>query len=44
MHDYSFPRVDVTPAPKGRYATLKVRGVAETGAQQVDRGRGPGLR
>ncbi|MCX5008566.1 hypothetical protein OHB05_39125 [Streptomyces sp. NBC_00638] len=28
--DYSFPRVDVTPAPKGRYATLKVRGIAET--------------
>ncbi|MER5475167.1 hypothetical protein [Streptomyces sp. NPDC002685] len=43
MHDYSFPRVDVMPAPKGRYATLKVRGIAETGAQ-VDRGRGPGLR
>ncbi|WP_326791151.1 hypothetical protein [Streptomyces sp. NBC_00151] len=36
VHDYPFPRVDVTPAPKGRYATLKVRGIAETGAQ-VDR-------
>ncbi|MCW7946954.1 phosphoesterase [Streptomyces hygroscopicus] len=31
--DYSFLRVDVTPATKGRPATLKVRGIAETGAQ-----------
>lgn len=37
--DYSFPRVDVTPAPKGRYATLKVRGIAETGAQVDQRSR-----
>jgi hypothetical protein len=29
--DYSFLRVDVTPAPKGHYATLKVQGIAETG-------------
>ncbi|MFJ2814440.1 purple acid phosphatase family protein [Streptomyces sp. NPDC087294] len=29
--DYSFLRVDVTPAAKGRYATLTVRGIAETG-------------
>ncbi|MFK0116953.1 fibronectin type III domain-containing protein [Streptomyces sp. NPDC090994] len=33
--DYSFLRVDVTPAAKGRTATLKVRGIAETG-EQVD--------
>jgi hypothetical protein len=33
--DYSFLRVDVTPASKGRYATLTVRGIAETG-EQVD--------
>ncbi|MET9866644.1 phosphoesterase, partial [Streptomyces sp. NPDC006386] len=33
--DYSFLRVDVTPAPKGRLATLKVRGIAENG-EQVD--------
>ncbi|AWT43442.1 MULTISPECIES: purple acid phosphatase family protein [Streptomyces] len=33
--DYSFLRVDVTPAPKGRYATLKVQGIAETG-ERVD--------
>ncbi|MDQ1019328.1 hypothetical protein QFZ43_005877 [Streptomyces afghaniensis] len=33
--DYSFLRVDVTPAPKGRLATLTVRGIAETG-DQVD--------
>ncbi|MER6976831.1 purple acid phosphatase family protein [Streptomyces carpinensis] len=33
--DYSFLRVDVTPAAKGRYATLTVRGIAETG-EQVD--------
>ncbi|MGV9246825.1 fibronectin type III domain-containing protein [Streptomyces sp. NPDC003710] len=33
--DYSFLRVDVTPAPKGRYATLMVRGIAESG-EQVD--------
>jgi hypothetical protein len=31
--DYSFLRVDVTPAPRGRYATLTVRGIAETGAR-----------
>ncbi|MFF7328630.1 fibronectin type III domain-containing protein [Streptomyces sp. NPDC008150] len=31
--NYSFLRVDVTPASKGRQATLKVRGIAETGAQ-----------
>ncbi|MFF9087962.1 fibronectin type III domain-containing protein [Streptomyces sp. NPDC014991] len=29
--DYSFLRVDVTPAPKGRQTTLKVSGIAETG-------------
>ncbi|MFF3498315.1 purple acid phosphatase family protein [Streptomyces sp. NPDC003247] len=29
--DYSFLRVDVTPAAKGRYATLSVSGIAETG-------------
>ncbi|WP_320776208.1 metallophosphoesterase family protein [Streptomyces sp. CRN 30] len=29
--DYSFLRVDVTPAARGRTATLKVRGIAETG-------------
>ncbi|WP_181359130.1 purple acid phosphatase family protein [Streptomyces sporangiiformans] len=34
--DYSFLRVDVTPAPKGRTATLTVRGIAETG-EEVDR-------
>ncbi|GGT13840.1 hypothetical protein GCM10010254_37970 [Streptomyces chromofuscus] len=33
--DYSFLRVDVHPAPKGRPATLKVRGIAETG-EEVD--------
>ena len=33
--DYSFLRVDVTPAPRGHYASLKVRGIAETG-EQVD--------
>ncbi|WP_345624237.1 metallophosphoesterase family protein [Streptomyces ziwulingensis] len=33
--DYSFLRVDVTPASRGRLATLKVRGIAETG-EQVD--------
>jgi Purple acid Phosphatase, N-terminal domain/Calcineurin-like phosphoesterase len=33
--DYSFLRVDVTPASQGRYATLKVRGIAESG-EQVD--------
>ncbi len=33
--DYSFLRVDVTPAPTGRTATLKVRGIAESG-EQVD--------
>jgi hypothetical protein len=33
--DYSFLRVDVTPAPRGRYATLKVQGIAETG-ERVD--------
>jgi len=27
----SFLRVDVTPAPKGHYTTLKVQGIAETG-------------
>ncbi|WRZ96109.1 metallophosphoesterase family protein [Streptomyces sp. NBC_01007] len=31
--NYSFLRVDVTPAPKGRLATLTVRGIAETGAE-----------
>lgn len=29
--DYSFLRVDVEPAPKGRYARLRVSGIAETG-------------
>ncbi|MFE1755808.1 purple acid phosphatase family protein [Streptomyces anandii] len=33
--DYSFLRVDVTPAARGRHATLTVRGIAETG-EQVD--------
>ncbi|MEU6682540.1 hypothetical protein [Streptomyces sp. NPDC046832] len=33
--DYSFLRVDVTPAPKGHLATLTVRGIAESG-DQVD--------
>ncbi|WP_328348470.1 hypothetical protein OG873_14870 [Streptomyces violaceus] len=33
--DYSFLRVDVTPAPTGRTATLMVRGIAESG-EQVD--------
>lgn len=33
--DYSFLRVDVTPAATGRTATLTVRGIAETG-EQVD--------
>ncbi|MEU0333186.1 metallophosphoesterase family protein [Streptomyces sp. NPDC006193] len=31
--DYSFLRVDVVPAPKGRQAVLKVSGIAETGAR-----------
>jgi hypothetical protein len=31
--NYSFLRVDVTPAAKGRLATLTVRGIAETGAE-----------
>jgi hypothetical protein len=31
--NYSFLRVDVTPAHKGRLATLTVRGIAETGAE-----------
>ncbi|MEV0221722.1 metallophosphoesterase family protein [Streptomyces sp. NPDC050704] len=34
--NYSFLRVDVTPAAKGRTATLTVRGIAETG-EEVDR-------
>lgn len=34
--DYSFLRVDVTPAARGRTATLTVRGIAETG-EEVDR-------
>ncbi len=34
--NYSFLRVDVEPASKGRTATLTVRGIAETGAE-VDR-------
>ncbi|MFD9203893.1 phosphoesterase, partial [Streptomyces anthocyanicus] len=34
--DYSFLRVDVTPAGRGRLATLEVTGVAETG-EEVDR-------
>ncbi|MFF9166383.1 MULTISPECIES: purple acid phosphatase family protein [unclassified Streptomyces] len=29
--NYSFLRVDVEPAPKGRWTTLKVQGIAETG-------------
>ncbi|MFG2883920.1 fibronectin type III domain-containing protein [Streptomyces sp. NPDC048297] len=29
--NYSFLRVDVTPAPRGRQTTLKVSGIAETG-------------
>ncbi|WP_328364108.1 metallophosphoesterase family protein [Streptomyces sp. NBC_00445] len=29
--NYSFLRVDVEPAPRGHYATLKVSGIAETG-------------
>jgi hypothetical protein len=29
--NYSFLRVDVQPAPKGHYTTLKVQGIAETG-------------
>ncbi|MEY9991554.1 hypothetical protein ABIE67_003586 [Streptomyces sp. V4I8] len=33
--NYSFLRVDVTPAPKGRYTTLKVQGIAETG-ERID--------
>ena len=33
--NYSFLRVDVTPAPKGRHATLKVQGIAETG-ERID--------
>jgi len=33
--NYSFLRVDVTPAAKGRLATLRVRGIAETG-EEVD--------
>ncbi|MFF1682016.1 purple acid phosphatase family protein [Streptomyces sp. NPDC058256] len=33
--NYSFLRVDVTPAPKGHLAKLKVRGIAETG-EEVD--------
>ena len=31
--NYSFLRVDVTPAAKGKLATLKVRGIAETGGE-----------
>lgn len=34
--DYSFLRVDVTPAAKGHLAKLTVRGIAETG-EEVDR-------
>ncbi|MFE7029484.1 purple acid phosphatase family protein [Streptomyces sp. NPDC057621] len=34
--DYSFLRVDVTPAGRGRLATLRVTGIAETG-EEVDR-------
>lgn len=34
--DHSFLRVDVTPAPQGRLATLTVRGIAESGGEQVD--------
>ncbi|WP_405908428.1 hypothetical protein [Streptomyces sp. NBC_00828] len=33
--NYSFLRVDVKPAAKGHLATLKVRGIAETG-EEVD--------
>ncbi|WP_405927535.1 purple acid phosphatase family protein [Streptomyces sp. NBC_00035] len=33
--NYSFLRVDVKPAPKGHLATLRVRGIAETG-EEVD--------
>ncbi|MFD4522336.1 purple acid phosphatase family protein [Streptomyces sp. NPDC058470] len=33
--NYSFLRVDVTPAAKGHLATLKVRGIAETG-EEID--------
>lgn len=33
--DYSFLRVDVTPAPRGRHTTLTVSGIAETG-ERVD--------
>lgn len=33
--DYSFPRVDVTPAAKGRYAELTVSGIAEAG-ERID--------
>ncbi|CAM5352139.1 Phosphoesterase OS=Streptomyces fumanus OX=67302 GN=GCM10018772_06520 PE=4 SV=1 [Streptomyces fumanus] len=33
--DYSFLRVDVTPAARGRLATLTVRGIAGTG-ERVD--------
>lgn len=31
--NYSFLRVDVTPASRGRLTTLTVRGIAETGAE-----------
>ncbi|GAA5703798.1 MULTISPECIES: purple acid phosphatase family protein [Streptomyces] len=31
--DYSFLRVDVTPAAKGRTATMRVRGIAESGVE-----------
>ena len=45
--DYSFLRVDVTPASQGRTATLRVRGIAETGAEvdhfTVAREAGSGL-
>ncbi|MFD8261511.1 purple acid phosphatase family protein [Streptomyces griseoluteus] len=34
--DYSFLRVDVTPAPRGRHTTLTVSGIAETG-ERIDR-------
>ncbi|MFJ5030989.1 purple acid phosphatase family protein [Streptomyces sp. NPDC088560] len=34
--DYSFLRVDVTPAPRGRQTTLTVSGIAETG-ERIDR-------
>ncbi|MFF0381780.1 purple acid phosphatase family protein [Streptomyces sp. NPDC004286] len=33
--DYSFLRVDVTPAPRGRHTTLTVSGIAETG-ERID--------